>query len=78
MARLTPWFQGKTKPVRDGVYEIDSAYEDCRFYSFWNGERWGWREPSVAQAFRYKEMAASGPVRLWRGLVRRTRNEAKP
>jgi hypothetical protein len=67
--KLTPWFNEKVKPVRKGVYEI--AAGRAQRYSYWNGKRWGFREPTVYTANLYRRSEAYGPIVRWRGLARK-------
>ncbi|HQR98119.1 MULTISPECIES: hypothetical protein [unclassified Polaromonas] len=40
--KLTPWFPGGVKPVRDGVYEAEWDYEDSCivYYNYFDGLHW--------------------------------------
>ena len=38
MSKLTPWFDGKVRPSRAGVYE--RVCDKVPGYSYWNGRTW--------------------------------------
>lgn len=60
----TPWFPGRTKPVRVGVY-LRKVSHSWEMYSYWDGHMWhfnsetpdearyNWPKPSVYQKLRW-------------------------
>jgi len=65
--KLTPWFPGHVKPVRDGVYEATHWGLAC--LQHWNGTYWGRPGWSAKEAtdnggdkYCYQNME-------WRGLA---------
>ena len=65
--KLTPWFKGGVKPVRDGVYERDYGGRPYFLCLFKDGE-WMCYGDDVADAISVREpsMFQSEP---WRGLA---------
>lgn len=39
MTEMTPWFSGKVKPKRKGVY-LRKFFDGKEHYSRWNGKHW--------------------------------------
>lgn len=74
--RLTKWYPPEIKPVRVGVYAIQSRLMEG-FYSYWNGQWWGYRMGSVQSAYEFRNSSALGPIDKWRGLTRPARKGAK-
>lgn len=68
--KLTPWFPGEVKPVRQGVYQQKSGFGDSIGYQFWDGRQWcGWcKTPDGAENDR-----GAADIRhqndRWRGLA---------
>lgn len=67
-ARLTPWFEAETKPVRDGQYEVQA--DGDRFMALFEDGKWWELEDDLT---RGEEVIG---VRCWRGLA--ARPKAKP
>jgi hypothetical protein len=69
---VTRWYPTPIAPVRIGVYEIDVGIpRSIMKYSYWDGARWGFREPTVENAYLYRAEKAAGPIVKWRGLARK-------
>jgi hypothetical protein len=69
---LTDWIGVETPPVFVGVFEVTvpmSGDDDDKWFSFWNGCRWGSRELSVSDAFDNRTSPALGPVTSYRGFT---------
>jgi hypothetical protein len=76
--KLTPWFPADVKPVRNGVYEVESRVH--RAFAYWNGERFGWRcwelpglgaEEAAIDAFHMRRAETCLEPRVsWRGLAK--------
>lgn len=69
-AKFTPWFSGRVKPVRIGVYQR-LAY-GVKDYSFWNGEFWcfGCNELQLAGCPSARRLRSGiQEDHNWRGLV---------
>jgi hypothetical protein len=48
---LTPWFDGRTKPIRVGVYMLKCGGAGLRDgYQHWDGKTWGPWHPSAEHA----------------------------
>lgn len=67
MADLSKVFSGAENPWEPGVYKVN-----VRRFSFWNGERWGWRMGTIPGALLHADKPASGPVRCWQGLAEKS------
>jgi hypothetical protein len=67
-AKLTPWFEAETKPVRDGQYEVQA--DGDRFMALFEDGKWWELEDDLT---RGEEVIG---VRCWRGLAAKPR--AKP
>jgi len=68
--KLTPWFPANVKPVRAGVYEVESL-NHFKLYRYWDGRRWraGAHTPDRAiQKFRISGLPSPDVV-SWRGLA---------
>jgi hypothetical protein len=66
----TEWFPAEIKPVHVGVYETeDSVFTDDAWYSYWNGEKWGWYSwKGVDDAYAKRDWDTGAPDARWRGL----------
>ena len=72
--RMTPKFDGATTcPDKQGVYPVEAPDLIGTFYSFWNGEFWGWRcaTPTSAGFEGNRHNRALGPVTRWWGFKER-------
>lgn len=73
---FTPWFDNeKQTPVRKGVYQvIRKAYPDYKFFSYWDGTKWGYAEYTIfdANRFRNRRSRSLNPQCVWRGLCGKT------
>jgi hypothetical protein len=72
VAVLTDWISCETPPMWVGVFEVDVPGKDGaadRWFSFWNGLRWGSRELSVGGALDNRISPALGPVIAYRGYT---------
>jgi hypothetical protein len=55
--KLTPWYPGNIKPVREGWYEVRCEFKNvCGGMHYWNG-KW-WDVPPFGETF----------ARPWRGV----------
>ncbi len=72
--KLTPWFKGKIKPVRKGVYEIalfDLWYGGSRSYSYWNGKKWcGFSTNIKRDLSKDKPNPKHDQSPAWRGILK--------
>jgi hypothetical protein len=68
--KLTKWFDGSVKPVRDGVYERDYG---AGVHAYWRFENGFWRFgaiDSLGDQFIYSADRKSDSQKLpWRGLA---------
>ena len=69
MAKLTAWYPGTVKPVRNGVYQRDMPNGNIAF-AYWNGMRWfsASREPILAIVNMAESLYDDLP---WRGIYRK-------
>lgn len=66
--QLTEWFDADTKkPTEIGVYEVRESEDDSRWYSFWDGVRFGRFVCEVSDSDAKRRDAAC-VVQSWRGL----------
>jgi hypothetical protein len=77
---MTPWFPADVNPAYPGVYELNSADQDGRCFSYWNGKffeftAWEWvKGDGAAGAVErcYDEIGKRGPTNFagngWRAL----------
>jgi hypothetical protein len=67
--KKTPWFDGKTKPVREGVYEIKGMWFGIA-YAYWTGRKWCWAKSTIKEANCDKDFRGAMQNKVWRGLLR--------
>lgn len=71
--KLTPWFPGRIKPARPGVYLasvlLREDLDDHRgLYRFWNGKHWCKPGQTIAEAMEPSRLRrAIFRVQHWRG-----------
>ncbi len=69
--KLTPWYPGDVKPVREGVYERDYINASPgKFYCYWNGKYWGSFYTVPSGAVRYRDIKSAAQNLPWRGVVK--------
>lgn len=70
MIERTPWYPVGTKPIRDGVYELQSYFPHRKvFLAYWNGFRW------MNNEIRWLSFDR-GEWCKWRGLTIESRSES--
>lgn len=78
MKKLTPWYSGRIKPVREGVYMIKEAHTGYILYAAWCGDMFGWSPEryTIDLASQYLVWIKQGYQRVslvqdkvWRGLA---------
>lgn len=63
--KLTPWFPGRVKPARIGLYQRDYEDNTCTdMPDFWDGKNW-----ILCVEFGEKIGPATSQRRPWRGLA---------
>lgn len=74
-AKLTPWFPANVKPMRPGVYKVDTGIQILCWSHFdgehWNGT-WGRVETAAHESGWYGRMGNQGNsefLKRWRGLA---------
>jgi len=73
MEKLTKWYPGHIKPVREGVYERN--YQDkegkppCVLYCFWNGSWWGSFAMNSRTALEHPDAKSPAQDLPWRDLA---------
>jgi hypothetical protein len=72
--KLTPWFDGAIKPVREGVYETEED-DRSRWFNYFDGRSWYYGGRTVDDAWAgfsyFNEMPRSIEpecVARWRGV----------
>ena len=69
----TPWFSGKSRPTRIGVYQrvfntLPEAFVPVR-YAYWNGVRWCVNESTPDRAYKFRHHESRFQDMQWRGLM---------
>jgi hypothetical protein len=67
--KKTPWFDGKTKPVRKGVYEVKNMWFG-EAYAYWTGKKWCWAEKTIKEAANFPMLEGAMQCKTWRGLIK--------
>ena len=62
---LTPWFPADVKPVRPGVYEVQTI---TGRFAYFDGYSWGWSFATKREAERDRDPWYAMQKKLWRGL----------
>ena len=68
-AKLTPWFDGKVKPVHIGVYMQMCGFKQLVGYQYWNGSYWGLWGSTIDSASDGRPARACNQDDKWRGLA---------
>ena len=69
MSEFTRWFDGKTKPVRHGVYQQKNLVGRLG-YQRWDGKFWfGWYSTPEKATIDYRRAHACFQNDNWRGLA---------
>ena len=70
--KLTPWYPGDVKPVREGVYERDYGAAGLleHRYCYWNGKWWGLYSTLPAGALWFKNKQSTSQNLPWRGVAK--------
>ena len=70
--KLTLWYHGTVKPVREGVYERDYGIASRRdlLYSYWNGKFWGVWATTPFGAVTLKKRLSAYQNLPWRGVAK--------
>ena len=71
-SKLTPWFPGEVKPVREGVYECRGA-PTHESYQHWNGAIWGGWATDKDAAAENRDRPSMRHSPQWRGLAEKPR-----
>ena len=66
--KLTPWFNGKQKPVRVGLYQRTDGVR-C-LYAWWNGRVWSLGDESIEIALWFKKFSSFRQEFFWRGVMK--------
>lgn len=72
MANTTPWFDGRKKPARRGVYQQKDGHGQTIGYQYWDGSVWYAWCTTAREAFdarRCFPAAADCQNDKWRGLL---------
>lgn len=67
---VTPWFDGKVKPVRVGAYERRIGHGHTTEFAYWNGDKWTGYAGSPEGALSRIGMYCSWQEDQWRGIVK--------
>ena len=74
--KLTPWFSGDAKPVREGVYQVAYWNKDQTSYSYWDGSKWGYSfsdraaHDDIYLAFKHRDTNGFKQSMPWRGVAK--------
>lgn len=66
--KLTPWFNGKEKPVRVGLYQRD--VRGFVVYAWWNGHTWSLGDKSKRRTLSFKRHSSYHQNLEWRGVLK--------
>ncbi len=66
--KLTEWFGRDQQPAIAGAYEV-SPDGDNRWYSYFNGDHWGWITYTPDGAVRDFHKCKFSTMAKWRGLA---------
>jgi hypothetical protein len=66
--KLTPWFSGKQKPVRVGLYQRD--IRGIVVYAWWNGHVWSLGDKSKRRVLSFKRHSSYHQDLDWRGVMK--------
>jgi hypothetical protein len=66
--KRTPWFPAHIKPVNVGVYRVKSGMS--MWWSYWDGKRWGFREPTKHGAYVCRYDTAYVQALEWYGVLK--------
>ena len=70
--KLTPWFPGGVKPVREGAYQTDGETGDQECFQHWSAAGWGYCAYTAKEARPVSEYGRSRHQHSkWRGLARK-------
>ena len=70
--QMTPWFPADVKPVRVGLYEIQTTTAWRPYYAYWSGKQWGLIAAHPTSA-RWKTIAFTDGAyqeKIWRGFTK--------
>lgn len=71
---VTPWFQGRDKPMRTGVYQRQYFYGKTPSvqYCYWDGRNWSMGEHTAEQAAEHEIAFNLSPRQhlSWRGVLK--------
>jgi hypothetical protein len=67
--KLTPWYPGNIKPVREGVYMLMCGFGVEVGYQYWDGSYWGLWCSTPQDAFHFRgKCGAKDQNGMWRGV----------
>lgn len=67
--KLTPWFDHRTKPVREGPYLTRLRDFPEEGYSYWDGEHWGVQRVTIGRAVNLSMNSSyADQHKEWRGV----------
>jgi hypothetical protein len=76
MNKMTKWFPSKTKPVRDGVYEVFTPNSIVNRYAYFDRKGWrlcafdmGTAADEIGTPDQAKESSMNLPGSKWRGFT---------
>jgi hypothetical protein len=68
--KLTEWYPGTVKPVRDGVYQRRFARDDEPVFCMYKGGKWRVWANSPENAEAYVSISAVQERYHWRGVLK--------
>ena len=66
--KLTPWFNGKEKPVHVGLYQRNVG--GFVVYAWWNGHVWSLGDTSKRRTLSFKRHSSYHQDLDWRGVMK--------
>jgi hypothetical protein len=67
----TDWFPPHIKPIRRGAYRVMCPLKDEAFWSWWDGEKWGYKMVNQKNADFYKGSKSQTQDMKWKGLLKK-------
>jgi len=73
--KMTPWFPSSIKPVRAGLYEVDTPIHSVNKYAYFDGKGWGHCAADVDTAMGEKFWPFASSMchsqSKWRGFTKK-------
>ena len=70
--KLTKWYPADVKPINVGIYEIKAPFQKKSYFSYFDGNQWGYRMNTTIEAVWFKdEKIDIDQISKWRGLAKK-------